>query len=79
MITTTRLGFGAIAIALALAPVSFSTPGADGAQPLVRLSTACAQEERTGIDGGEAAAGCVKNTNYICETSHEDHIGYKNN
>lgn len=52
--------------------VSFSpTNGLAAAGDLIRLNTACAEE-----DGGR---GCEWSPTSICETIHADHYGYRNN
>lgn len=72
-VTAAITTLGAV-VAAAFAPVTISAPAElsfRNVDQVVRLNTACAQED-------EAGSGCKFNMAYICETSNGNHRYYRN-
>lgn len=65
-VRTRTIGLTAIAIAAAVAPVSFRPQNIVSGGPVFRLQDACGQ-----------ATECEQHSRYICSTVRSDHQGYK--
>jgi hypothetical protein len=66
-------------LAATAAPVSLRVTPATlaGAEPLIQLNRACGQQAFS--EDAVAGPGCTIDLNQICETSHADYVGYRNN